>query len=207
MLKHLLPAAQRLVNASLHYDIGAQQRLLMLAGKRLQLSISEPSLELWVLITNTGKLELATASSEAADARIAGKARDLFAILQAQDQTAAMMAHAISVEGDSKTFLALQTIINNLDIDWEMALGDRMGDLPAHLLADGIKVAAGMVNNNLKSLQRSGRNFLREEVNLLVPASLWPPHTQAITALKQQTERLAAKLARLQQAHDASNEG
>ncbi|MHA7878830.1 MAG: ubiquinone biosynthesis accessory factor UbiJ [Saccharospirillum sp.] len=199
---------QRLVNEALRYDPVARLRLASLDGKRLVLSMREPSLTVALSIdapegADSLHLDLGLEDLEPCDARVSGRAADLLAVLQASDRTAAMMAHQIDIQGDTRTFFSLQEVLADLDIDWEMALGDRLGDLPAHWLADGLRLAGRMARNHAESLQRTWRNYGREESGLVVPSSLWRQHSDGLYQLRLDADRLQARVKRLAQRIDS----
>ena len=206
---------QRLVNQALQYDPVARQRLAVLDGKRLVLAMREPSLTLSLVIeapagADSTQVLISLDDMDECDARVSGRASDLLAVLQASDRTAAMMAHQIDIQGDTRTFFSLQEVLSGLDVDWEMALADRLGDLPAHWLADGLRLAGQMARNHGESLQRTLRNYGREESGLFVPASLWRHHTESVYQLRLAADRLQARVQRLQQRmterHDAEDD-
>jgi ubiquinone biosynthesis protein UbiJ len=194
----LLPL-QKLVNDALNYDLLAQQKLKKLAAKTLVLQVSEPTLTLSLTIESDGFVFVESQKPEQYDALVAGKASDLFAVMRAEDRTAAMMEHAITIEGDTRTFFAVQEVMSHLDVDWEMALADKVGDLAAHVIADGVRFFASVAKNHFESFSRTSRNFLREESGWLVPDSLWTEHRQLVTKARQDTERLAMKIQRFEQ--------
>jgi ubiquinone biosynthesis protein UbiJ len=201
---------QRLINDALHYDAQAQRRLAKLAGHSIVLAMREPNLTLTLFIDqgtepDTAQVTLSTEIPVQPDARVSGKARDLFSVLRADDRAQAMMVHQIDIQGDTRTFFTLQEVMSTLDIDWEMALGDRMGDLPAHALADGLRFFGGMARTQGRSLNRTVSNFLREESDWLVPNSLWHEHAQSVHQTRLGVDRLGARIARLRQQLDASD--
>jgi len=198
MSEWLLPL-QFLVNDALKYDLTAADKLSALAGKTLELSIVEPSLTISITIESDGFVLIQQGGLEQFDAQVSGKARDLFAVLQAEDRTAAMMEHQINIQGDTRTFFAIQEVMSHLDIDWEMALADKIGDLPAHFVADALKAAGKFAKNQFKSASRTSRNFLREESNWLVPDSLWDAHRKAIQTTRHDADRINAKIKQLGQ--------
>ncbi len=193
---------QTLINRALEYDPVARRRLTGLIGKSLVLETSDPSLTLALSIDGDAEniqVLVGLERPDQVDARVAGRATDLFAVLRAHDRTQAMMAHQIDIQGDTRTFFTLQEILAELNIDWEMALGDRLGDLPAHLLADGLRFFGGMVKAQGRSFDRTLKNFLREESDWLVPRSLWRAHSESVHDARLATDRLAARVARLNQ--------
>lgn len=192
----LLPL-QKLINDGLQYDLAARQKIENLAGKTLVLQVTEPALAFSVSIESDGFVYCQSGIADPCDARVSGRATDLFAVLRAEDRTAAMMAHAITIEGDTRTFFAIQDVLSHLNVDWEMALGDRIGDLAAHAVADGLRLFSRVARNQFESVSRTGRNFLREESGWLVQQSLWHDHVQSIARLRQDTERFQARLQRL----------
>lgn len=197
---------QTLVNQALAYDPAARRKLATLAGKSLILETREPSLTLVLEIeadaAGTTSVRVGFDPPDEVSARVSGRAADLVAVLQARDRTQAMMAHHIDIQGDTRTFFTLQEVLSGLDIDWEMALGDRLGDLPAHLVADGLRFFGGMARAQGRSLDRTLRNFLREESDWLVPGPLWRGHSRQVHEVRLATDRLAARIERLRKQRD-----
>ena len=202
MSEWLLPL-QKLINDGLQYDLAAEQKLANLAGKTLVLVVTEPSFSISVSIESDGFVFLQSGKVEPFDALVAGKSKDLFAVMRATDRTAAMMTHQINIQGDTRTFFAIQDVLSHLDIDWELAIGDKIGDLAAHVVADGLRFMARLAKNHAESFARTSRNYMREESQLVVPDSLWQPHVQAVQAVRQDAERIAAKVRRLEQVLNA----
>ncbi|MFQ3229090.1 SCP2 domain-containing protein [Reinekea sp.] len=199
---------QKLINDGLEYDLASKDKVARLAGKTLVLETSEPNLAISVTIESDGFVFLESGKIEPFDALVAGKASDLFAVMKAEDRTAAMMAHQITIEGDTRTFFTIQEIMSHLDIDWEMAIGDKIGDTAAHVVADGIKLFGSILKNQLTSFERTSRNFFREESQLLVPSNLWQPHKDAIQTLRMDADRVAARIRKLAATlPEKSNEG
>ncbi|MDX1342748.1 MAG: SCP2 sterol-binding domain-containing protein [Reinekea sp.] len=198
MSEWLMPL-QTLINDALRYDLAAEQKLSALAGKTLVLAVSEPALTMSMTIEANGFVFLQSGTVDAFDARVSGKAKDLFAVMRAQDRTAAMMAHEIHIQGDTRTFFSIQDVLAQLDIDWEMALADKIGDLAAHVVADGLRFFGSIAKNHLASFSRTSRNFLREESGWFVQSSVWRTHTQAVQTARQDVDRIAAKIRRLEQ--------
>lgn len=199
------------VNQALAYDQVARRKLADLGGKSLVLEMTEPSLTLALEIeagsgTDDARVLVDLARPDEFSARVCGRAADLIAVLQAKDRTQAMMAHQIDIQGDTRTFFKVQEILSGLDIDWEQALGDRLGDLPAHLVADGLRFLGGMARAQLSSLDRTTRNFLREESGWLVPTSLWREHSRGVHEARMDTERLGARIERLRRQLSAADE-
>lgn len=165
----LLPA-QMLINRALKYDAPAQQKLVALGECVLVLTINEPSLSLSLVIESDGFVMLEPGAVEPCSARVSGKAKDLFAVLRAEDRTEAMMQHPINIEGDTRTFFGIQDVLAHLDVDWEMALGDKIGDLPAHVVADGARFMFGVAKNHVDSLERTRRHMKDEGIAFGSPA-------------------------------------
>jgi ubiquinone biosynthesis protein UbiJ len=190
---------QKLVNDALAYDPVAHQKIVGLAGKTLVLVLTEPALAISLSIEANGFILFQNGQIDDYDARVAGTATDLLAVLRATDRTAAMMAHQINIEGDTRTFFAIQDVLSHLDIDWEMAIGDKIGDLAAHVVADGLRFFGGMARQHFASASRTSRNYWREESGLMVPSDLWQSHQSQVQAARNDVERIAAKINRFAQ--------
>lgn len=194
----LLPL-QVIINEALNYDLASQKQLDELVGKVLVLDVTEPTLAFTLHFEKGGFVFLSAGLTSPCDAKVSGKASDLFAVMRAEDRTAAMMAHEITIHGDTRTFFAIQTLMSGVNIDWEMALGDRIGDMAAHVVADGLRFLGSMVRTQSRSFVQTSHNFLREESGWFVQNSLWQLHERQIQKVRQDSERLSLKTERLQQ--------
>lgn len=205
-MSEVLLLGQLMLNRAFAYDPAGQQSLAGLAGKTIVLVVKEPSLLLALSVEQNGSVTLSLDEPSHSDARVEGTATDLLAVLRAKDRTAAMMAHEIKIQGDTRTFFTLQAVMSSLDIDWEMFLGDQIGDLPAHWIADGLRWFAKSLRHQLRSANRTATNFVREENDWLVKRPQWQNHLAQVQHAVQGLDRLNAKVQRVKRQLAARSE-
>lgn len=193
MSEWLLPL-QKMINEALSYDAVAQAKLEQLGECSLVLALQEPNLSLSIVIERDGFVMIEPTAVEPFNAKVSGKAKDLIAVLKSNDRTEAMMSHPINIEGDTRTFFSIQDVLAHLDVDWEMALGDKLGDLPAHLIADGVRFAASVAKNQWSSLQRTKAHMAQEGIELSVPEQIQTQVLDTAKRAKDDIEQLAVKL-------------
>ena len=69
----------------------------------------------------------------------------------------------------------------------------------AHVVADGVRFFGTVMQQQARSVDRTARNFLREESGWWVPTSLWSDHKRAVQTLRLDADRLQAKVKLVQQ--------
>ena len=193
MSEWLLPL-QKIINEALSYDSQAQAKLTQLGECNLVLALQEPSLSVSILIERDGFVMIEPTAVEPFNAKVSGKAKDLLAVLKASDRTEAMINHPINIEGDTRTFFGIQDVLANLDVDWEMALGDKLGDLPAHLIADGARFMASVAKNQWASLQRTKAHMAQEGIDIPAPEQIQSFVVSTAQRAKGDIEQLADKV-------------
>ena len=95
-------------------------------------------------------------------ASLSGTPTAWFDLIRAEDSAAELINGDLQLKGESRLFQDLGVLAQNLDIDWESWLAERIGDVPTHLAARTIErtVSAGQTTrerisnwlvNNLQS--------------------------------------------------------
>jgi ubiquinone biosynthesis protein UbiJ len=103
----------------------------------------------------------------------------------------------IKVEGDVAVGRELQTILARLDIDWE-ELGSRIvGDAAARQIGCFWRGLRGWRRQTGATLRRDGVEYLQQELRALPSRAAVEQYLNAVDALREDADRLTARLERL----------
>ncbi len=205
MLQHL-PAellqaacipAELAINHVLQYDPAVQQQLRPLQGRLLALNIGAQAVFVRILDAGIG---LSFSNDAEPDAILSGSLTDFLALAAAQDKANTLINSAIDMSADSEFAIGLTRIAQQLDIDWEALLSPLTGGLLAHQLGKGLRGLLRWGQSAAPVYRTAVKEYLEDEAQLLTPAPLLEQFADEVDQLKLATDRLAARLDRLQQA-------
>lgn len=194
---YLFPPASRALNQALVYAPAAQAQLEHVGPQVWRLHLTDLELDL-DLVSTGHDLTLHTPDDAVPDADISGASKDLLTLLRSGDKTAALASLPIRIEGSTRSFMQLQTLATNLDLDWEAWLGDLVGDLPAHHLANLGRFAGGEFIAGLTGLQSATERYVIREKRWLVTRPEADELMQETQALRRRADKLMAQVKRLQ---------
>jgi len=191
-------ALESIVNEALNYDPGTRIELNNLVGQRISIVISD-----WSTVLNAeifdDRVALSLRNDEDYDKEqsstiLTGTLEEYIALAQSDAHTLA--GSGIDVQGKVGTLEALQTLIKNIDIDWQDALSQKLGPLalPLHAL---FKTANDFVRTQVSRNKEIAKEFLEHESGLNVHTEEFRIFQDSVSALRSSTDRLEAKLKRL----------
>ena len=197
----LCMALEASLSKALQYDAKTQALLAKLQGVRFQFQVHKPELNITLLPLSAG-VQLLANDQAVADCKIEGSAQDFLAIARADDKTAALMSNQLNISGDTRKFMALQQVFDDLDIDWEAMIADQVGDVVGHTLAEGLRFVGLFLKSTHQANQQSLRNYLREEGELLAHPIELEVFADDVDELRFATDRLDARLRQLNNQFD-----
>lgn len=184
---------QAVLNRTLALDPETGAALAGLEGRRVQLQIDAPPLRLEIMVRER-RLEVGPPAADEPDLRVQGGVSALLGRLLAQR---AGNANRLRISGDAELAQRLETLARRFDPDieapFEQALGPVLGPQLARLLRETLLTA----REGAGHLARSGAEYLTEESRLLVARAEQQAHFEAIDVLRDDVERLAARIAAL----------
>ncbi|WP_428241361.1 ubiquinone biosynthesis accessory factor UbiJ [Gynuella sp.] len=192
----MLSSMEKIVNQALKYDPATLDKMTALGDFIFSIKTTEPAFRLYIRLLD-GEIMLLTTWEDEVDASMEGPLRSFIHLARETDKTKALMEHNIRVSGNSQQLTRLQHLLIDLHIDWEAALADRIGDLPGHLMADGIRFTGSLFNNAWQHFKRSGENYIREENQLLVNPTDFAQFSEQVSRLRFDTDRLEARVRQL----------
>ncbi|WP_372861920.1 SCP2 domain-containing protein [Spongiibacter sp.] len=186
------------VNRALQLDPSSGAKLAQLDGERFALELLEPDLNLGLVVSGS-RLKLMLEAPTPASTALRGRWSEFATVASAKDPGAALINGNIQVSGDTAPLLALRKLLAELELDWEQPLADTFGDIAAHQIGRGLRAGHKWLRHTGKNLRRQLGDFLLEESRLLPHPLQAEALFRDIDAVSARSERLEAKLRRLQQ--------
>lgn len=194
LLNQLLEPA---LNQVLALDPDLEQFLKPLSGKVIAIAFKSDQPLIYICPADT-RIQLLDHYDGKVDTTLTGSPAAFIKIALSKTPATVLSSGEIIMTGDTHTGRQFQALFEQLDLDWEGLLARASGDVVAHKLGQLLKGGQSWLNESLQTFQLNTAEFLQEE-SRTVPA---PPevdhHYQAINRLRDDSERLAARIDRLQ---------
>ena len=201
-----LEGAETLINAALTKDPASKQALTKLEGQVLLVESTLPPLTIAIEPTATG-IQLHDNWDGNVAVTINGTLIAMAAIAVNAKESISFLGTGVNVSGNLDTLHQLNKIMGDVDIDWEGALAEIIGDIPAHLIAKGIRNSA-VIRKDIVTRASSGLvEVAQEEFNLTPSKNEFEAMIPDIRQLSADADRLAARVRRLYQKITPSDPG
>jgi len=193
----LLLPLETLLNGTLALDAASRSRLAALEGKTLSVQVTAPTLQLHVSVRN-GKLRLSPLFEGEASATLRGPAQGLLRLLLNNATPASLAPFGVELQGSTSFMQSLQTLLRDLDIDWQFHLGRIIGDLPVVAIEKSLGATVDFAGATLDAARHNAGEYLRHESGLLPDASALQRFQADLVDLSLHLDRLEARLTNLQ---------
>jgi ubiquinone biosynthesis accessory factor UbiJ len=199
----LTSTLENVLNRGLPRSPRAQQLCAELAGRRVAISIAPAQFGSGggghVLVESTGnslKLSAVTAGTSAGappDATISGGPLSLLA-LSGSAPEAVLQRGDVRIDGDAELAQKFRELALLLRPDLEEELSLVLGDVPAHQLGRFARAAFGWTQKAAATTVRNVAEYLGHERRDLVPRNEAEQFLQGVDALREDVDRLAARI-------------
>ena len=192
----------RVIDAALELDPETRHALAGLSGSVVDLDATG----IGVLRLNVdGERVRVGPRDESVDAHVTirGTPLSLLRFAFADDRERLVLSGEVSLHGDIALATRLQRIVARMDVDLEEALAQRIGDIPAHELARGLRGLGDWMRAAGTALLADVSEYLRYEAAATPVAEDVERFSNAVDAVRDDVERLEARIGRLErrQAH------
>ena len=195
-------AVEQLLNAVISLDEVTQQRLAELHGRRIAIEFREWNLTLLFVPDARGRLQLFSDDVAAADATIRATPFDFAETLRMERKEDQVFRGKITLEGDTRLAQRFSDILAMLEIDWEEQLSKLTGDVAAHQLGGMLRGFQRWARRNQRVMRDNLGEYLTEEKQLLPTAFEVAEWRAEVDHLRDDVDRLAARVVRLLSAAD-----
>lgn len=193
----LLSPLESVLNRNIGMSTPARKLSRELDGKRVV--IRSPDFDLNISFEfNEEVARLSTRSHEDADCVIEGSPLTLLR-LAGSDPQAAFRDGAANIHGDALVGKSFQQLLKFARPDWEEELSRLVGDVAAHQLTRGVQQFFGWGKRSSEAMAQNAAEFFQEESRDL-PSSAEAGHfMREVDELREQADRLDARLRKLEQ--------
>jgi ubiquinone biosynthesis protein UbiJ len=115
----------------------------------------------------------------------------------AADEAAGPPVGAMRIEGDAELARRLQRMAERFDPDWQKPFADLFGDVLGVQIANGVAAALRQARDGGRRFAATAAEYVTEESRDVVPRAELEAFLDDVDTLRDDAERLAARIARL----------
>lgn len=194
----VLRTIEEIVNVPFRLQPQARAALAAVAGRIVRIELSAPSAR-FDLHFDSDRVRV-TAAGDRYDVCLTGRASRFVALMRVRpERMQEAMAGHIRIDGDIDCALAVRRVFAQSAIDGEELLAHWLGDVPGHMLAVALTRLVRGLRHATTQLAGNAVEFLQEEQRSLPTPAEVEAFLRAIDRLRDDTERLAQRIARLAQ--------
>lgn len=191
-----LAAAETALNRALQLAPAGAGRLVDLGDCVFALHCTAPQVDIYMQPEGQ-RMRLMGIYDGPVTTSIRGKASDFTELATARDPAATLINGDLELHGDSGPLLELQSILSQLDVDWEAPLVGALGDVAGHQLAQFLRDSFRWGKQASSSFGRQLEEFIHEEARLCPPRLELEDFYRDVQELGLRVERLESRAARL----------
>lgn len=183
------------INKALQYDPATRLKLQALTGKSLAVEISELNLLLCVHF-ETDIVRLSS-HGDGATTRLVGSLPGLINL--ALSERVNLADSDVQAWGNTALLADIKVIASDLDLDWEEAVNDWLGDILGHQVAEKLRFQLGWLKQRSKAGKRLLSEFITEELRAVPSGSEVRDFNRQVDNLRLAADRASARFERLKQ--------
>jgi ubiquinone biosynthesis protein UbiJ len=185
------------LNGYLGLDPVTRQRLAALHGRTVGVEMAGLGLTLFFTADEAGVLQVYGRHEGEPDCWLRGTPLDLLRAGDRETGADQLFSQRVRIEGDSGLAQRFGAILGDVDIDWEEHLSRIVGDVAAHEVGSAARAARELGQRTGRTAEQNLREYLQEESRLLPTRYEVKEFLDAVDALRDDVERLAARVERL----------
>jgi ubiquinone biosynthesis accessory factor UbiJ len=198
-------AIEKLLNQLLRLDPDSPRRLVPLAGKQLAVTLKEFPWPLIFAFSEQVDLlsgEQANENSPPIDCHISLSLESLQAMQDSSQISQLIKQDKLQLEGDIHVAQHFSALLKDLHIDWEEILSQYVGDVVAHQSFYSARTLFDQAQAKMTQFSAMFAEAAIEEKGLAAHPVAVDKFCAQVSELRSDTERLAARLARLEQSNN-----
>jgi ubiquinone biosynthesis protein UbiJ len=198
LLNLLGRALQTALNHALSLDEETQQRLKALNGRAVAIDFSGIGVAMRIAVEND-RLQVGPAFAADADLKLRASPASFLAMALRPDDGNSLPAGKVEISGDVELARRIEKLVRNFQPDIEEAFTRVFGDVIGYQIAQAFKRAFDWSRESAKNLLQDSADFLRDESRELVAPAEMEQFLDEVDTLRDDTDRLEARIARLSQ--------
>ncbi len=193
-----LASLEKAINAVLALDPLARKRLARHHGKVIGIHLRGPEITLYFIPDEKGGLQLQGSIEGEPDALLSGSPLDLIRSGDKESGSGQLFSGRVTITGDTALAHDFGATLAGLEIDWEEQLSKFTGDLIAHEAGNLARQALAYAEQTGERLALDLGEYLTEEARLLPHPNEVEEFVAEVDRLRDDTERLEARINRLE---------
>jgi ubiquinone biosynthesis protein UbiJ len=193
-------ALEAALNRVLALDPDARSSLLALDGRRVALRVESPPLALEVRVEGEALRVGPVDAEREPDLGVRGTLAGLLGQLPMFRRDDAPPVGRLRIEGDAELARRLQQLARNFDPDWQKPFADVFGDVVGVQVANALATALKQARDFATDGAQTVAEYVTEESRDVVPKAELDAFHDDVDGLRDDVERLAARVARLKHA-------
>jgi ubiquinone biosynthesis protein UbiJ len=190
-------AIEAVIAKAVELSPGTQSRLKQLHPLAMEIRCTQPALRMFVSVEDDGGIQIASYRETKATVSVEGTWLDFSRVATASDPAAALINGDVKIRGDTAPLMQLQTIVGDLNIDWEAPIVDAVGPVFGHQLAEVIRAVTRSSGTTHRRMKRQLSEFILEEGRLSPPKPELDSFFTAVDDLVLRTDRIESRLKRI----------
>ena len=197
MLDQIIASSlEKALKKYLQHDETSPAKLATLDGKVICIENTLPAITLFLLPSIDG-IQVNTDFNGTPDVIIRGNPISLTALMTSTKKSDIMFSQHASMHGDTVIGQEFSNILRQINFDWEEELSHLTGDPIAHHINRTVHTMSDWGNHVRQSFQANITEYLHEEVLLLPGRSEVSDFLMSVDQLRNDTDRLEQRIARL----------
>ena len=198
----ILGAIETALAQALQYAPQTRAELGKLSGNSIHIRVVQPALETTLLLAE--RPELRSVYEDKASASIEGKLSDFIQVATAEDPAIALINGELKIRGDTRLLQQVQTLVAELDLDWEAPISAVAGDVVGHQIGKGLRAFFRWGQHSRLALERQLSEYILEEARLTPSPLELEDFYRDLRHLQQRLDRCEARLKRLKRERSSS---
>ena len=198
-----LAALEAVLNRYIALDPEGAARLAPLQGRLIGIEVQGLGTRLY-LIPGPDSLQVFGAYEGEPDCLLRGTPLALARLGLAERKEDRLFGGEVTVEGDTGLAQDFGAFLAGLDVDWEEQLSRLVGDPLAHGIGDGVRSLQRWGRDSAQTLTQDLKEYLQEEARLLPTPYEVESFLDQVDVLRDDVERLAARVERLARGRSGS---
>ena len=184
------------LNRYLRLEPMALEECARLAGRSIELRVAQPAWSFFIEFIAHG-VRVAP-ESHASDVSVSAPLGTLLRLGMRTAQGESSLPTGLQVEGDTELLTQFNKLLASVGFDLEEVFAKVLGDGAAHRAAEGVRTFFGWGRRSADTLMLDTAEYLREETRDLARREDVEDWMNAVDKLREDTDRLEARLARLE---------
>jgi ubiquinone biosynthesis protein UbiJ len=184
------------INSALKYDPATLRELTALEGQVLLVDCTMPAMRI-AIQTSQQQIILHSSWDDEAAVTLQGSLIALAKMAANASDTSSFAGSGVQLSGDLETLHKLQKILSQLNIDWEGALADIIGDVPAHMVGSALRKSAEIAQQNKQRVTTALTEVAQEELQLIPSQNAFAQFKQEVRKMASDTDRIKARITAL----------